>query len=144
MSNSKLFKLYVKSGRYAKDTSIYSNALNTIQMNLENLEINIKCRLRGLLYDITKNSSTLKYPLTKQVAELIFGKYINPAGGIGGEPDTLVREVKRVGNTTIGVDETGNKLDMLNNETNPDGSYKIMSEIQYIIDFTICLVQKKS
>lgn len=144
VSNSKLFKLYVKSGRYAKDTSIYSNAQNTIQMNFENMEINIKCRLRGLLYDITKNSTTLKYPLTKQTAELIFGKFTNPEGGIGGEPDTLVREVKRVGNTTIGVDEIGTKLDMLNNETNLDGSYKVMSEIQYIIDFTICLVQKKS
>ncbi len=144
VSSSKLFKLYVKSGRYAKDTSIYSNALNTIQMNLENMEINIKCRLRGLMYDITKTSSSVKYPLTKQVAELMFGKFVQPSGGIGGESDTLVREVKRVGNTTIGVDELGNKLDMLNNETNLDGSYKVMSEIQYIIDFTICFVQKSS
>lgn len=144
VANSKLFKLYVKSGRYAKDTSIYSNETNTVQMNLENMEINIRCRLRGIMYDITKNSSTIKYPLTKQVAELIFGKFNNPVGGIAGEPETLVREVKRVGNTTIGVDELGNKLDMLNNETNDDGSYKVISEIQYIIDFIICFVQKKN
>jgi len=142
VSSSKLFKLYVKSGRYAKDTSIYLNPQNTVQMTLENMEINIKCRLRGLLYDITRDSSTLKYPLTKSLAELIFGKFVSPSGGTGGEPETLVREVKRVGKTTIGIDDVGNQIDMLNNEINEDGSYKVTSEIQYIIDFTICLVQK--
>ncbi len=144
VSSSKLFQLYVQSGRYAKDTNIYLNEQNTVQMSLENMEINIKCRLRGLLYDIAQNSSTLKYPLTKNLAELIFGKFVSPAGGTGGEPETLVREVKRVGKTTIGIDDVGNELDMLNNEINEDGSYKVSSEIQYIIDFTICLVQKTS
>ena len=143
VSNSKLFKMYVKSGRYAKDTGIYNSATNTIQMNLDNMEINIKCRLRGIMYDITQNSTSVKYPLTKQVAEIIFGKFNNPAGGIGGEPETLVREVVRVGNTAIGVDELGNILDMLNNETDINGVYKVNSEIQYIIDFSIALVQRK-
>ena len=143
VSNSNLFKLYVKSGRYAKDTNIYNNFNNTIQMNLENMEINIKSRLRGLVYDITKNSTSLKNPITKQFAELIFGTFNNTnSNGIGGEPDTMVREVIRVGNTKYGIDVVGNNLDMLNNETNADGSYKVISEIQYIIDFTISLVQK--
>jgi hypothetical protein len=144
VSNSKLFKMYVKSGRYAKDTGIYNVATNTIQMNLDNMEINIKCRLRGIMYDVSQDSTTIKFPLTKQLAELIFGKFDNPASGIGGEPETLVREVIRVGNTTMGVDEVGNILEMLNNETNIDGSYKINSEIQYIIDFSLALVQRNN
>ena len=144
VANSKLFKMYVKSGRYAKDIGIYSNSTNVIQMNLNNMEINIKCRLRGLLYDITQKSSTIKYPLNKQIAEFIFGKFNNPQTGIIGESETLVREVTRVGNTKIGVDIKGNKLEMLNNETDSTGIYKINSEIQYIIDFGVCLVQKSN
>ena len=139
-----MFKIYVKSGRYAQDICIYSNSTNLIQMNLNNMEINIKCRLRGLLYDITQKSSTIKYPLNKQIAEFIFGKFNNPQTGIIGESETLVREVTRVGNTKIGVDIKGNKLEMLNNETDSTGIYKINSEIQYIIDFGVCLVQKSN
>ena len=141
VADSQLFKLYVKSGRYDKDLNIYTNFTNTIQMDLEDMQINIKCRLKGLIYDITKIDKVL---ISKQLAELIFGKFNNVSStGSVGESSTLVREVIRVGNTTYGVDELGTILDMLNNETNSDGSYKITKEIQYIIDFTLCLIQKK-
>jgi hypothetical protein len=141
VANSQLFKLYVRSGRYDKDLNIYTNFTNTIQMDLEDMQINIKCRLKGLIYDITKTDKVL---ISKQLAELIFGKFNNVSNtGSVGESTTLVREVIRVGNTPYGVDELGTILDMLNNETNSDGSYKILKEIQYVIDFTLCLIQKK-
>ena len=137
--NSKLFKMYVASGRYSKDESLYGQPNENIKMNLENMEINIKCRLRGAIYNINNSAG-----INKQAAELIFGKFeiIDKISNVGGESDTLVREVIRISNSKLGTDTLGNKLDMLNNETNQDGTYKILTEMQYIIDFIISFNQR--
>jgi hypothetical protein len=166
---STIFKLYNYSGRFAKDQLVYSSNLNstigssvngidssgnaivdgtqiynTVNMNLENMELNIKCKLRGALYSTSTNNALNKVPLTKEIAEFIFGKYNTGINGVINEPDTLVREVVRVGNNTYGVDEYGIKMDMMNNDKNTNGTYKITKEIQYEIIFIIGLIQRTS
>jgi hypothetical protein len=166
---STIFKLYNYSGRFAKDQTIYSsnpnanvgnsvngidssgNPLsdgtqisNTVNMNLENMELNIKCKLRGALYSTSTNNALNKVPLTKEIAEFIFGKYNTGINGVVNEPDTMVREVTRVGTNTYGVDEYGIRMDMMNNDKNTNGSYKINKEIQYEIIFIIGLIQRTS
>ena len=137
VADSESFKLYVNSDRYAQDLSISSSS-NIIDMQLENMEINIKCKLRGLLYQNT--NSGISKVLTKNIAETIFGTYHKTT--IYGEPDTLVKMVTRDGNNIYGYDEFHNKFDMLNNIKDVNGNYISKNEIQYSIDFVISLVQK--
>ncbi len=147
VTDSSFFNIYNRSGRFNDDMYIYNSQSHDnlpeyyrIQMNLENIEVNFKIKLRGGMYSGTDRYN--KTGITRELAELIFGKFNNNTDGIINEPDTLVREVTRIGNTTKGVDEEGNTLDMINNELNESGSYLILKEIQYEIVFIITLVQK--
>ena len=156
-TSSTLFKLYANSGRLAKDRSVYNTdkrggtgtniddgtvVTDTINMNLENMSINFRCKLRGSIFDITGNKRFNKAQITKDLAEFVFGKYSNSSNGIISEPATMVREVTRTGQNTYGVDENGYKMDMLNNEKNSNGTYIVSKEIQYEIIFKVSLVQK--
>jgi hypothetical protein len=166
---SNIFKLYNYSGRFAQDQLIYSSntnntvgnsvnginssgiaipngtqIYNTVNMNLENMELNIRCKLRGALYNVANNNALIKTPLTKAIAEFIFGKYNNSINGIVSEPSTLVRQVTRVGSNTFGLDELGVQMDMMNNDKNNDGTYKVTNEMQYEIIFIIGLIQRVS
>lgn len=162
--SSTLFKLYQNSGRYAKDNSVYAiekrgygtcinsidtfrvldgtPVLNTINMNLENMEIRFRCKLRGSIFDITGKKKFTKSNVSKQLIEMILGKYYKSFNGIISEPDTLVREVIRIGTTTNCLDESGYQMEMLNNEIDENGNYIVNREIQYEIIFKITLVQK--
>lgn len=165
--DSNLFKLYKKSGRLLEDRSIYSNNKRggsgtnidnnlylslqqgmTITMNLEDMELRFKVKLRGSIFD---NISTLQFTKSnanKVLVERIFGKYNN---GVM-EPQTLIREVRRIDNTPQGKDEKGNILSMLNNLdasgnivdiNNINQKFAVNSEMQYEIIFKITLIQKK-
>ena len=150
-SSSNLFKLYEASGRLAKDRSVYSNdkrggtgtnldgtsASNTVNMNLENLEIKFKCKLHGSLFDKSGKTQFNTAELNKQLAELVFGIYNQ-----NGEPDTLVREVVRFEDNTYGFDEKNIQMEMLNNMRDINGNFIVNKEIQYEIIFRITLVQK--
>jgi len=166
---STIFKLYNYSGRFAQDQLIYSSnnnntvgnsvngynssgvaipdgtqILNTVNMNLENMELNIKCKLRGALYNVANNDALNKTPLTKEISEFIFGKYNNSTNGVVSESSTLVRQVIRAGTNTYGIDELGVQMDMMNNDKNSDGSYKVLNEMQYEIIFIVGLIQRTS
>ena len=166
---STIFKLYNYSGRFGQDQLIYSSntnntvgnsvngvnssgvaipngtqIINTVNMNLENMELNIKCKLRGALYNVSNNDALNKTPLTKQISEFIFGKYHNSTNGVVSESSTLVREVTRAGTNTYGVDELGVQMDMMNNDKSSDGSYKVVKEMQYEIIFIVGLIQRTS
>lgn len=166
---STIFKLYNYAGRFAQDQLIYSSNTNntvgnsvngvnssgvaipdgtqiqnTVNMNLENMELNIKCKLRGALYNVANNNALNKTPLTKEISEFIFGKYNNSTNGVVSESSTLVREVTRAGTNTYGVDELGVQMDMMNNDKNSDGSYKVLKEMQYEIIFIVGLIQRTS
>jgi hypothetical protein len=87
-TSSTLFKLYANSGRLAKDRSVYNTdkrggtgtniddgtvVTDTINMNLENMSINFRCKLRGSIFDITGNKRFNKAQITKDLAEFVFG-----------------------------------------------------------------------
>ena len=160
--DSVLFKLYEASGRLEKDHAIYAadkrggegtkydgpivsllgvpaspapDALNnpdTISMNLENMELRFKVKLRGSIFDNGSGNLTFaKEALNKQLAELVFGKYNN--GSL--EPETLVRQVTRISaaSSDNGVDEKGHIMTMLSSGN---------QEMQYEIVFKVTLVQK--
>lgn len=149
--SSKLFKLYEASGRLAKDRSVYSNdkrggtgtnldgtpAPNTVNMNLENMEIKFKCKLHGLLFDKSGNTQFNSASLNKQLAEIVFGVYNQ-----SNEPDTLVRQVTRFEDNTYGFDEKNIQMEMLNNMRDVNGNFIVNKEIQYEIIFRVTLVQK--
>lgn len=152
--SSILFKLYQACGRLEKDHAVYGvdkrsgkgfrrladetlanpdpSAPDTISMNLENMELKFKIKLRGSIFDNgTGNLTFAKEALNKQLAEIVFGKYNN--GSL--EPQTLVRLVTRTSNaaTDNGVDELGHIMTMLTSGN---------QEIQYEIIFKIVLIQK--
>jgi hypothetical protein len=150
-ASSTLFKLYEASGRLAKDRSVYSTdkrggtgtnldgttAANTVNMNLENMEIKFKCKLHGLLFDKSGRTQFNSSALNRQLAELVFGVYYK-----SGESDTLVREIVRFEDNTYGFDEKNNRLEMLNNMRDVNGNFIVNKEIQYEIIFRVTLVQK--
>ena len=149
-SFSPFFNLYKNSGRLEDDYSIYTinkrnNQLDmtTVQMNLENIEIVFKCKLRGSIYDISSNKQLTFFSramLTKKMAEVIFGSF--SCFNVSGQPQTLIREVVRDQNTTFGFDETGHQMPMIDNTKDMFGNYVIHKEIQYEIIVKVVLVQK--
>jgi hypothetical protein len=139
LTASKIYTLYESSGRLKNNPALYgkskrpTNEVNSITMDLEDMEIKFNCKLRGL---ITAKLGNIN--INKQLSETIFGKYNN---GIM-EPQTLVREVIRSGTNTFGYDEKNYKMDMINNTKDNNGNYIVNKEIQYEIIFRISLVQK--
>jgi hypothetical protein len=140
--DSSLFRLYKKSGRLEDDRNILKTnkrggtGINIddgkqtnelINMNLDDMELRFKVKLRGSIFDNTAPLQIKKNEMNKVLIEKIFGKY-----NINGEPQTLLREVIRTEHTTQGKDEKGNILDMLNNldeHGNLVKSFKFISEI---------------
>ena len=149
-SYSPFFNLYQASGRLANDYSEYTvnkrnNQLElaTVQMNLENIQIVFKCKLRGSIYDISSNSKLTYFNrtmITKKMAEIIFGSF--SCFNVSGQPQTLIREVIRDKNNIFGFDELGHQMLMIDNAKNMFGNYLVNKEIQYEIIIKVVLVQK--
>jgi hypothetical protein len=177
VGSSPLFNLYITSGRYAQDLSVNGTGLdnnslmknetgfNTIPMNLENMELKFKCKLRGLVNQLTNGLSNQACMISEALCKQIFGDYI-----YGEQPITLVRKVTRKSLSvargdnssifvnvpqTFGVDERGEQLEMITQTVSSSSSfvdvngnnvtvnnYSSNVEIQYEIIIKISLIQK--
>lgn len=145
INKSCFYSIYNCSERLVKDANetlvdkrkVVSSIVN---MNLENLEITFRCKLRGLVQDLINNNPIT---ITKKTAEIIFGKFNNNINGTFVQPSTMIRQVIRYNNQNYGLDENYYKMNMINNTVDIYGKYLVNQEIQYEIIFDIVLIQKK-